>query len=261
MVAAPHHDRAAPGHVGRADARLAHDEAAGREIGAGHQLDQLVDRDSGIIDEGAARIDHLAQIMGRDIGRHADRDAAGAVDQEIGETRRQHNRLDLAFIVVRLEIDGVLVDVLQQALRDAGESRLGVPHRRRRIAVHRAEIALALDQRQAHREILRHAHQRVVDRRVAVRMILAHHLADSIGTFAEAPIPGVPGHVHAMEDPAMHRLQPVADVWQRARHDHAHRVIEVRAFHLVFDGDRRDVERSRDRRFGGQDVWTIALLR
>ena len=43
----------------------------------------------------------------------------------------------------------------------------------------------------------------------------------------------------------MHRLQPVAHIGQRARHDHAHRVIEVGALHLLFDGDGRYVERRR----------------
>src|SRR6185312_5546791 len=37
---------------------------------------------------------------------------------------------------------------------------------------------------------------------------------------------------------------------QRARHDHAHRVIEVGAFHLLFDRDRRDVVRRLRRLFG-----------
>ena len=46
----------------------------------------------------------------------------------------------------------------------------------------------------------------------------------------------------------MHRLQPVAHVGQRARHDHAHGVIEVGAPHLLFDGDRRDVVRGLRRR-------------
>jgi hypothetical protein len=37
----------------------------------------------------------------------------------------------------------------------------------------------------------------------------------------------------------VHRLQAVADIRERAPHDHAHRVIEVAAAHLVFqvDGD------------------------
>ncbi|MEH2501692.1 hypothetical protein V1290_000503 [Bradyrhizobium sp. AZCC 1578] len=39
----------------------------------------------------------------------------------------------------------------------------------------------------------------------------------------------------------MHGLQPVARVRQRPRHDHAHGVIEVGAFHLVEDGNGANV--------------------
>ena len=35
--------------------------------------------------------------------------------------------------------------------------------------------------------------------------------------------------MHAEQDAAMHRLQAVANVGQRAADDHAHRVIEIRA--------------------------------
>jgi hypothetical protein len=36
----------------------------------------------------------------------------------------------------------------------------------------------------------------------------------------------------------MHRLEAVAHVGQRAAHDHAHRVVEIRAPHLLFETDR-----------------------
>ena len=72
---------------------------------------------------------------------------------------------DFAVVVVGPEIDGFLVDVLQQRGGDAGEARLGVPHGRGRVAVDRAEVALPVHQRIAHGERLRHADQRVVDRR------------------------------------------------------------------------------------------------
>ena len=55
-----------------------------------------------------------------------------------------------ALVVVRPEVDRVLVDVGEQRVGGPGEAGLGVAHRRRRVAVHRAEVALAVDQRQAH---------------------------------------------------------------------------------------------------------------
>ena len=41
----------------------------------------------------------------------------------------------------------------------------------------------------------------------------------------------------------MHGLEPVADVGQGAAHDHAHRVVEIAAFHFVEDRDGLDVGR------------------
>ena len=99
----------------------------------------------------------------------------------------------------------------------------------------RAEVALPVDQRVAQREVLRHAHQRVVDRRVAVRVVLAEHVADD----GRALLVRAAGHearlVHRVEDAAVHRLQPVAHVGERALHDDAHRVVEEGLAHLVLD--------------------------
>ena len=240
-----HRDRAAPGVLGGADAGATQDQAAGREVRAGHQLGDLVDRDGGIVDVCAAGVDHLAQVMRRDVGRHADGDAAGAVDQQVWEARRQHNRLFHALVVVGLEIDGVLVDILDQRVRRLRHAHLGVAHRRRRIAVHRAEVALAVGQHQPHREVLRHAHHGVVDRRVAVRMVLGHDLADDARRLAVRLVGGIAGALHAEDDAPVNRLQAVAHIGQRARHDDAHRVVEVGAFHLLFDRDRLDVELRR----------------
>ena len=156
---AAHHDGAAAEMVSGADTLAAQNDAAGREIGARDDADQVLDRERRIVDQRHAGVDHLAEVMRRDVGRHADGDAAGAVDQKIGEARRQHHRLALGIVVIGLEVDGVLVEILDQRARHALEPHLGIAHGRRRIAVDGTEIALAVDQRQAHGEILRHPHQ------------------------------------------------------------------------------------------------------
>ena len=147
---AAHEDRAPAGLVGRADAGAAEDDAAGREIRAGHDLAKLVDVDAGIVHHRDGGVDDLAEIVGRDVGRHADGDAAAAVDQEIGEARRQDRRLALRVVVVVAEVDGVLVEVLEQGAGDLLHAAFGVAHGRRHIAVDRAEIALPVDQAVAH---------------------------------------------------------------------------------------------------------------
>ncbi len=238
---AAHDDRAAAGVIGRADAGAAENDAAGREVRPRDDLDQVVDRERRIVDQRHAGVDHFARIVRRNVGRHADRDAARAVDQQVREARRQHHRLLFGAVVIVLEIDRVLIDVDQQRGRGLRHPAFGVTHRRGRIVVDRAEIALPVDQRQAHREVLRHAHQRVVDRLVAVRVIFADHVADDARGLHMLLVGRVPVVVHRIEDAPVHRLEAVARVRERTRHDHAHGVVEVRAFHLVGDRYRTDI--------------------
>ena len=72
----------------------------------------------------------------------------------------------------------------EHLVADAREAALGVAHRRGAVAVERAEVARAVDERVAQREGLRHAHQRLVERGVAVRVVAAHHVADDLGALA-----------------------------------------------------------------------------
>ena len=167
------------------------------------------------------------EVVRRDVRRHADRDAGGAVDQQIRNARRQHHRLVARAVVIGAERDRVLLDLGQHLVADARQPALGVAHRRGVVAVERSEVARAVDERIPQREGLRHAHERLVERGVAVRMVVAHHVADHLRALA---VLGVGGQVllpHRVQDAALHRLQAVADVRQRARGDDRERVVEV----------------------------------
>ena len=251
-----HLNGAAAGGIRLDDAVAAEDEAAGREVRARDQLDQLLQLrptgenlcvlallcvrgwlQVGLFNQPDAAVDHLLQIVRRDIGRHADRDSRRAVDEQVRKRRRQDRRLFGGLVVVGGEVDGLLVEVRHQVVGERLQPRLGVAHRRRRIAVDRAEVPLAVDQGISHVELLRHSHERVVDRRVAVRVEIAHHLADDLGALAVAARRGQPHRLHPVEDAAVRRLEAVARVGQRSSDDYAHGVIHVRALHLVFDVD------------------------
>ena len=175
--------------------------------------------------------------MRRDVGRHADRDAGRSVDQKIGNAGGKNFGLELALVVIGAEIDGFFVDIFEQRGGNAGKPRFGVPHRRGRIAIDGTEISLAIDQRIAHGEILRHADQGIVDRRVAVRVEFAEDFADDLGALAGGPVGREAHFAHAEKNAAMDGLEAVANVGKGASHDHAHGVIDVRALHLVFDVD------------------------
>ena len=158
----------------------------------------------------------------------------------------------LVLTVVRLaEVDGLLVDLAEQFHRELREARFGVARRGRAVGgVGRTEVPVPVDQRVAQREVLGHAHERVVDRLVAVRVVVRHHVADRVRGLAVLAIGPHALVVHAVEDPALHRLQPVARVGQRARRDDRHRVVQEGAFHLLLDLDRFDVAERRQRFVG-----------
>ena len=196
--------------------------------------------DVGPVDQRQAGVDDFAEVVRRDVGGHAHGDAAGAVDQQVGDARGQDRRLLLLAVVVVLEVDRVLVEVGHDRHRRPGQAALGVAHCRRRIVVHRAEVALAVDEQQAHGERLGHAHQRVVDREVAVRVVLAHHVADDAGALHVAAVGRVPLFVHREQDAALDGLEAVAHVGQRPADDDAHGVVEVRFLDLVLDRNRTD---------------------
>src|SRR5581483_1266798 len=83
-------------------------------------------------------------------------------------------------------------------------------------------------------------HHRLIDRCVAMWMVLRHHVADGGGALLVARVRAQADLAHGVEDAALHGLEAVAHVRQGARDDHAHRVVEVRLPHLVFDLDRAD---------------------
>ena len=189
--AGAHDDAAAAGAVGVADAGAADDDRAGREVGALDVLHQVLD----VRRRGCRSASTIASIVsprwcGGMFVAMPTAMPGGAVDEQVREARRQDERLALRLVVVRAEVDRVGVELAQHLLGELREARLGVAHRGRRIVVDRAEVALAVDERVAQRERLGEAHERVVDRRVAVRVMVAHHVADDVRRTSRTAGPG-----------------------------------------------------------------------
>jgi hypothetical protein len=120
----------------------------------------------------------------------------------------------------------------------------GVAVGRRAVAVDGAEVPLPVHQRVAEGEVLHHADEGVVHRGVAVRVVLAQHVADHGGALPVAAVGGEPRLVHGEEDAPVHRLEPVAHVGKGALHDDAHRIVEERLAHLGLDQPRQDLVAS-----------------
>src|SRR6266478_339638 len=113
-----HHETAAPGLVGGFDAFAAGNVCAGREIRTGHQLHHFFDRRIRFFNQQNGGIHDFAQIVRRNVGSHANGNAAGAVDQKIGNTRRKDEWLFACLIKIGNEVDGFFFKIGENILAD-----------------------------------------------------------------------------------------------------------------------------------------------
>ncbi len=197
-----------------------------------------------IVDHLDCRVHDLGEIVRRNIGRHAHRDSIRTIHNQVRNPRWKHRRLKGRLVVVRNKIHRLHVDVGQHLAGDPHHAALGVAHRRGHVAVDGTEVALPVDQRVAKAKRLGHAHQGVVDRRVAVRMVDAHRLADHLGALVVALVVLQPHLIERVQNAPVHRLQPVAHIGQRPSDDDRHRVREIGTAHLLFDIDRDNARRA-----------------
>src|SRR6266849_4338856 len=230
-----HHETAASGFVSGFDAFAPSDVRAGREIRPGNQLHDFLERSVGPFNQQNGGIHDFAKIVRRNVRRHANGNAASAIYEEIGDARRKNEGLFTCLIKIGNEVDGFFFKIGKNVFADFRQARFGVPHGRRRIAVDRAEISLAVDQRIAHVEILREAHERRIDDRFTMRVVVAGSVAADFRAFAVAAVGGQAEIVHGYQDSPLHGLEAVAHVGERARDDHAHCVVQIRLAHLRFD--------------------------
>ena len=238
---AAHQNAAAAGTVGLADAVGAVDDARGRKVRPRNVLHQIFDAEVRLGDQRNQRIDHLGQIVRRDIGGHAHRNARRTVDQQVRNHGRHHRWFQLLVVVIGLEIDRILVDVTHQRMRQTRQSHFGVTHRGRRITVDRTKVALTIDQHVAQREGLGHAHHGVVNGGVAMRMVFTDDVTDHAGRFLVGLVVVVAEFLHRVQHAPMHRLQAITDIGQRTPDNDAHRVVQIGLPHLVFDVDAQDL--------------------
>ena len=84
----PHPEGAAAGLVGVAHPVEADDLAAGRQVRAGDEPHERVEVGARVGDEVPQRLDHLDEVVRRHVRGHPDRDAGGAVDEQVRDRGR-----------------------------------------------------------------------------------------------------------------------------------------------------------------------------
>ena len=251
--ASAHEDPAPAGRIGGADAGAAQDDALGREIRALDVLHDVGKLRLGVVQDLDAGVNDLAQVVGRDVGRHADRDARRAVHQQVREAGGQDLGLLPGLVEVRDPVDDLLVDVAEHLVGDLRHSGLGVTVGRRGVAVDGAEVAVSLDQPVAHGEVLRQTHHGVVDGGVAVGMVAADDVAHAGRRLAKGLVRGQVVLIEGIENAPMHRLETVAHVGQGPVHDDGHRIFHKGGFHFL------DQIVRCDRLIGEQNILRLVI--
>ena len=130
-----------------------------------------------------AGISHFAQVVAWNFGGQSHCNPAGTIEQGKGQTRRKLLGLFGGAVVIGNEVDGSHVNFIHQQAGDAGQTRLGVAHGGRTIAIAAAKVALPINQRIPLRKILGHSHQRVIRGTVAMGVITAQYIAHHARTF------------------------------------------------------------------------------
>ena len=96
----------------------------------------------------------------------------------------------------------------------------------------RTEVALAQGQRVAHGPVLDQADQGIVDRGVAVGVVLAHDLAHHTGALVERTVRPVAAVEHRVQHAAVDGLEAVAHVGKGTAHNDGHGVVQVGPLHF-----------------------------
>ena len=242
-------DLAAAGTVRLFNAFSSQDRGAGRKIRSFHDLHDVVDRDLFVfhlaVDDLYHSIDQLPDVMGRDVGRHTDRDACGAVGQEVRVSGGKHRGLLFRLVKVRYEIHRILADIRQHFHGDLREPCLGITHGGCPVSVLGAEVAVSVYQRVTGRPFLGHIDQRSVDGGVSVGMIFTHGITDDTGAFPVRLVRRIVQFTHGEQHTPLYRLEAVPHIRQRSGSDDAHGVVDVRRLHGLLEVDLLDLVKYR----------------
>ncbi len=203
---------AASGAIGFFDTATAIDDRCRWEIWPWDVLHQRFKADIFIFNKGQAAVDHFGDVVRRNVGRHAHGDTRGAIHQQVRNFGGQHFRDLLIAVVVRHKVHGLFFEIREQFVSNFGHAHFGITHGSSGVAINRTEVTLTIYQHITQRKRLRHTNNRVVHRRVTVRVIFTNDVADHTGGFFIRFVPVVTEFTHRIKYAAMHRLQAIANI-------------------------------------------------
>ena len=148
--------------------------------------------------------------MWRDVCRHTNCDTRSTVYKKVRITGRKYNRLPFCLIKVRLEINGILVDISKHLHGDLAQTSLCVSHRSSTVTIHGTKVSMTVYQRISGRPVLCHIYKCSIDRTVSMRVIFTHGITDDTGAFTMRLVRTVVQFDHGIQNPSLYRLQTIS---------------------------------------------------
>ena len=189
---------------------VAHIDVAARlEVGIEVELLAAQVADGGIAD--------LVEVVGQDFARQAHGNTLGALGEQQGKLGGQRQRFALAAVVGKAPVGHLgVIDGIQGELAQAG---LDVTAGSRTVAGEDVTpVTLGVDEQL----LLSQLHERAVDRRIAMGVVL-HRQAHDVGYLVEVAVVGL---LHGMQDAPLHGLEAVLDVWHGTLKYHIGGIVE-----------------------------------
>ena len=214
-----HHDTATTCLIGILHTLQTIDISTCREVWTWDVLHQSLSVDIGVVDIGAAAVDHLSEVVCRHVGGHTYGDTVTTIDEQVGHLRRHDCRLLQRVVEVVHHIDGLFVEVVHDVLTHLREAALSVTHGGGRVAIDGAEVTLTVDERVAHVPVLGHTHEGTIYGRVAVWVVLTEYFTYHARTFLIRLCRYVVDVHHTVEDTAVYGFESVADIGKGTSYD------------------------------------------
>ena len=159
-----------------------------------------------VIQHSHAGVDDLRQVVRGNVGSHTNGNTGRTVYQQVGEPAGQNTGLFPGFVKVGIPVHRLLVNIPQHLIGELGKPGFCVTVSSRRVAVHGTEVAVTVHQHVTHREILCQTNHGIVNRCVAVGVILTQHITDTGCGLFKRLVGGQTAFIHCIENTAVDRL-------------------------------------------------------
>ena len=199
-------------------ARLNTDTARG-EVWPLDRVEERFRSCTGCFDQVDRGVDQLKGIVRRNAGRHADRDARCTISKQVGKSCGENRGFLPLSVIGVAEVDGIFIDSFEQKFGRFGQSAFRIPHSGSVIAIDVSEISLPIDQRDPDRKVLHQAHERIIDRLVAMGMEITHNVANDFRGLLVATVRREAHRAHAVKDAPVNRFQAIPHIGKRPRRD------------------------------------------